>query len=104
MVSHYYLDPCHSAGVKQILQDRLLEDDEGDAESQVDFYDRHQNPSYKQLYRLYTVWREEHCGSDDASMINALQARAEELAPKGFNVKSQCFNCHNFQRTATDVN
>jgi len=77
--------------VKQILQDRLLEDDEGDAESQVDFYDRHRNPSYEQLRGIFRAWRKEHCGSDDSSMIAALHARAEELAPKGHNIKYDAY-------------
>jgi hypothetical protein len=70
-------------GVKQILQDQLAEEEEDSAESQVDFYNRHQNPSYRQLLTIFTKWRNEHCGSDAASMATALQVRAEELALRG---------------------
>ena len=44
-------------GVKQILQDQLAEEEEDSAESQVDFYNRHQNPSYRQLLTIFTKWR-----------------------------------------------
>jgi hypothetical protein len=69
--------------VQQILQDRSIDDEEGEGEFQVDFYDRHHNPSYRQVQYLFDTWKKEHCGFDDASMITALQARAEELALKG---------------------
>jgi hypothetical protein len=49
----------------------------------VDFYNHHLNPSYAQLVHLYSVWRREHCGRDEVSMIDALRARAQELAVKG---------------------
>ena len=52
----YHHASYSTTGVKQLLQDQLVQDDKDDVKSQVDFYNRQQNPSYWQLLTIFTTW------------------------------------------------
>lgn len=74
--------------VKQIIADSIEEDELQTEGFACKFYSHQLNPSLRQLYHIYHLWRAEHYGVSEVQMQSALEKRKYELIEKGFEVTS----------------